>query len=125
MADKRVVTCMGCPKSCQVSVNLERDTILHIKGYRCGKGKVYAEKEIKNPVRVVTSTVCIQNGTQNRLPVRTREGIPMTMMLDCIRQLRAVEVRAPVKSGDVILKDFNGTGIEIVASKDVGEAFHR
>ena len=51
--------------------------------------------------------------------VKTREDIPKEKIFDCIKSLKGVEVEAPVHIGDVILPDAAGTGVDIVATKNV------
>ena len=38
---------------------------------------------------------------------------------DVMTQLRSVAVTAPVRIGDVILKDAAGTGVDVLASRDL------
>lgn len=51
--------------------------------------------------------------------VKTKEDIPKEKVLECVRELKDVVVSAPVKIGDVILDDAAGTGVSIVATKNV------
>ena len=117
--ETRTLTCIGCPLGCQVTVALEGGAITDVSGNTCKRGDVYARKEVTSPTRIVTSTVKVLDG---RLPVvscKTREDIPKHKIFDCVRALEAVTVTAPVHVGDVILPDVCGTGVDVVATKDV------
>lgn len=43
-------------------------------------------------------------------------------IFDVCRALKGVAVPAPVKIGDVIIKDVAGTGVDIIATKQVDKA---
>jgi CxxC motif-containing protein len=117
--EKRELICIGCPMGCPLTVELEGSEIISVTGYTCKRGDVYARKEVTNPTRIVTSTVKVENGTADMVSVKTREDIPKDKIFDCIKALKGVTVKAPVHIGDVILSNVAGTGVDIVATKDV------
>ena len=51
--------------------------------------------------------------------VKTKEDIPKGKIFECVQALKGVSVQAPVHIGDVILEDVAGTGVPIVATKNV------
>ena len=53
---------------------------------------------------------------------KTASDIPKGKIFDCMKEIRAVKVAAPVHIGDVIIADCAGTGVAVVASKNVGRA---
>ena len=105
----RELTCIGCPLGCQLTVTMGNDEI-KVEGNTCPRGEAYAKKEVTNPTRIVTSTV------------KTASDIPKGKIFDCMKEIRAVKVAAPVHIGDVIIADCPGTGVAVVASKNVGRA---
>jgi len=116
--------CIGCPLGCRLEVEempsedgIEND--VEVRGFTCKKGKEYGRQEHTDPRRVVTTTVGIRGGDWQRLPVKTAEAVPKTMVRDVCRELRRVEVEAPVKMGAVVLPDVLGTGIDVVATRDL------
>lgn len=115
--EKRELTCIGCPMGCPLTVEMKGKEILHVTGYTCKRGKVYAEKEVTNPTRIVTSTVRVLGGSVNMVSVKTKEDIPKDKIFDCIRALKGITLQAPVHVGDVILKNVAGTGVDIVATR--------
>jgi CxxC motif-containing protein len=92
-----------------------------ISGYKCERGKVYAEQEIVNPSRILTTTIKIKNGFIKRLPVRSKEPIPKDKILKCMEVLRKIEKEAPISEGDIIIENIFNMGINIVASKDISK----
>ena len=73
----------------------------------------------QNPTRIVTSTVRVSGGDADMVSVKTKEDIPKGKIFECVKALKSVEVPAPVHIGDVLVKNVAGTGVDIVATKNV------
>ncbi len=116
--EKRELICIGCPMGCMVTVSLDDGKVCEVTGNTCKRGDVYARKEVTNPTRIVTSSVRVNGGTYPVVPVKTREDIPKGKIRDCMKALKEVVVDAPVKIGDVVLKNVADTGIDVIATKD-------
>lgn len=113
------LTCISCPMGCQITVEMDEGKIIRVTGNTCKRGEVYARKEVTDPTRIVTSTVKVTGGTQDVVSVKTRTDIPKPIIFDCIRALKGIEIPAPVHIGDVIVADVAGTGVDIVATKNI------
>ncbi len=118
MSEVHEFLCIRCPKGCRLRVVVEGDDIA-VSGYECLEGKKYGEEEVRNPKRMVTSTVRILGAKYPRLPVRTAEPVPKDRILDVIAALRGVVIRAPVRRGQVILENVAGTGVDVIAERDM------
>ena len=116
----RNLTCIGCPMGCPLTVKLEDTEVINIEGNTCKRGAVYGKKEVTNPTRIVTTTVRVSGGAETVVSVQTKEDIPKGKIFECVKALKTVEVPAPVHIGDVLLEDVAGTGVDIVATKNVG-----
>ena len=121
MAEK-VFTCIVCPRSCVITVKEGAEGALEISGQTCKRGEDFARAEYTNPVRMLTTTVKIDGGRIHRLPVISRSEIPKAKLPECLAYLYGIQASAPVKSGDVICADVCGTGVDIVAARDVASA---
>ena len=108
--------CITCPRGCHLSV----DENLNVTGNSCPRGALYAKAELTHPVRMVTSSVNITSKIESRLPVKTKEPIPKELIFKVMDEIYKVSVKAPIKIGDVIIKDVLGTGVDIVACKNIG-----
>lgn len=115
---KKEFTCICCPLGCQITVTEENGQIT-IVGNNCPKGEKYVKDEITNPTRMVTSMVEVNGGDIPVVSVKTVEAIPKDKIADCVMALKGVSVDAPVKIGDVILDNVAGTGIVVIATKNV------
>ena len=115
------LTCIGCPLGCQIEVMMEDDRILLVTGNTCPRGEKYARKEVTDPTRIVTSSVQVYGSIKGErmVPVKTAADIPKGKIMDVIRDLRGVSVPCPVRIGDVLLRNVAGTGVDMVATKDV------
>jgi len=111
-------TCIVCPLSCQIELIEERNKILEVKGNRCKQGEKYAIDEFKNPVRILITTVYIEDGILPMLPVRSEKPIPKSFMKKCVKELSKIKAKAPVRCGDVIYENILDTGINVIASRD-------
>ena len=109
---------MGCP----ITVEMDGDEVVSVTGNTCKRGDVYARKEVTNPTRIVTSTVRVIGGKADMVSVKTKEDIPKGKIFDCVKALKGVEVEAPVRIGDVIVPDVAGTGVDIVATRNVARS---
>ena len=114
----RSLTCILCPRGCRLEVSLEGNA-REVSGAGCPRGIAYAEEELRQPVRMVTSTVALSGADLRRLPVKTARPVPKDSVLPVVKALRDVRVCAPVHMGDVVLKNAAGTGTDVVAARSV------
>ena len=112
--------CIGCPLGCPLTVEMEGSEVKAVSCNTCPRGDAYARKEMTNPTRIVTSTVRVAGGRLAMVSVKTASDIPKGKIFDCVKALKDVEVKAPVKIGDVIVENVAGTGVNIIATKNVG-----
>ena len=113
--------CIGCPLGCRLEVDetAESHEIVEVRGFSCRRGKEYAIQEHTAPQRVVTTTVAIDHARWARLPVRTAQPAPKILVLAICHALRDVRVTAPVKMGDVIMANVAGSGVDVIATRDM------
>lgn len=109
--------CIVCPNGCRLHV----DDNFNVTGNRCPRGPVYAKQEITNPTRTITSTVRINSKYLKVLPVKTKAPIPKKMIFKVMAAINQISVQVPVRIGDIILKDTAGSGIDLVATRDILE----
>lgn len=117
--EKIDLTCIGCPLGCQVTVEKDGDKIVSITGNTCERGKIYAEKEVTNPTRIVTSTVKVSGGVKEYVSVKTKNDIPKSKIFDVMKDINKVVAKAPLSIGDVVIENVAGTGVAVIATKAV------
>jgi len=119
MVETSEIICVACPKGCSLQVKHKNEDVLEIIGAGCQRGKEYAICELQDPRRMVASTVKVQSGLHPLVPVYTREAFPKPLIPQLAQKLREVEIAAPIKLNQVILENALGTGIDIIASRDM------
>ena len=108
--------CICCPMGCHLSVDIENKKV---NGNTCKRGEVYGLNEVINPVRVITSTVKIKGAAFTVLPVKTKSGIPKKLNFEVMKVINSITVKAPIKCGDIIIKNILHTGIDLVATRSM------
>ncbi|MGY0374247.1 DUF1667 domain-containing protein [Clostridium sp. JNZ J1-5] len=121
MSEVRNLICIGCPIGCELEVTIKEGKVEDVKGNTCLRGKTYAEKECTNPTRIVTSSVKVNGGEIDSVSVKTKSDIPKDKIMECIEALKGIVINAPINTGDVIVEDVAGTGVDIIATKTVAK----
>ncbi len=120
---KRKMRCIVCPEGCSLLVEYDKNTgrPIMIEGHKCKRGIKFAEDEIKNPLRTLTTTVRISSKKAARLAVRSSIPVGRDKMLQIIKHVRQIEIKAPVNMGDIIIHDVLGTGADIISCSSIKE----
>ncbi len=118
---KKQIICIGCPMGCYLTVDYAETKLIAVSGNRCKVGLQYAEKELSNPQRTLTTTVKVKHGHLPLVSVRTSKPIPKSKIFEAMNLLATVEVEAPIKLGTTILKNIFGIGVDVVATKNISK----
>lgn len=114
--------CIVCPNGCRlraaISCNDGRRKV-EVSGNKCSRGEKFAEAELTNPTRSLTTTVRTSFSAMPWLPVRTDGEIPKNAIPEAINQLRTVIIDRHLRCGEVIISDLVGTGINVIATSDL------
>lgn len=117
--------CIGCPVGCLITAKRNEDGSLTITGNTCKKGEAYARNEMTAPVRMVTSVIRLTGSRGKVVPVKTAGEIPKGRIGDCMEEIKRAWAKAPVKVGDVLIRNVADTGIDVVATGNVCEMYER
>lgn len=113
---ERELICIVCPKGCHLKVDINNE---NVTGNGCKRGFVYGLNEVKEPKRIVTSTVKIYGVSGKVVPVKTEKEIPKDKIFDIMKEINKVEVRLPIKVGQVIIENILETQVYIIATKSI------
>ena len=72
-----------------------------------------------DPKRGVTSFMTAEDGDCRTVSVKTKGEIPRDKIWQCMEEIRAKTVKAPVKVGDVLIANAAGTGVDVTATSNV------
>ena len=117
--ETKTMNCIMCPMGCEMTVTLENGKFVSVTGNSCPRGARYAETEVTDPRRMLTTTVRINGGLLPLLPVVSADVLPKGKIAECAAYLRNVTAEAPVKAGDVVVRNILGLGVDIVAGRDM------
>ncbi len=120
--------CITCPMGCHLSIDKQDDGTLAVTGNRCPRGVKYANEELLAPKRVVSATASIvlpeasthALGEVTRLPVRSTAAYPKADVPELLKAIYALKVPLPVKRGDVLIHNFKGSGVDVIATRSLG-----
>lgn len=107
--------CIVCPRGCHLSV----DDKLNVTGNFCPRGKAYAQAELTHPIRTITSTMRISNREDCVVPVKTVPEVPKEKIFEVMDAINSITLKAPVKIGDIAIKNVLGLGSDIVICQNI------
>ena len=116
-AEKKHFVCVVCPIGCEIDVVHDGSKILSMEGNKCERSEEFVSQELIEPMRILTTTVRIQGSRWPVIPVRTDKSVPKRLFPRIMRQLRGINLQAPVNMLDVVVKDVVGTGANIITTR--------
>jgi len=117
--EKNKIICLSCPIGCRITIQSKDGKIISIVGNACPKGIKYAEEEFINPLRILPTTVKVIGGELPLVSAKTEKAIPKRLLLKAMIEIAEIEVKAPVKIGQVIKDDLIGTGVSLIATRNI------
>ncbi len=116
---KKTITCIICPKGCQINVEGDRSRVALIENAQCTRGETYAATEFTHPCRILTSSVRMEGDGRRMLPIRSSAPIPREMLLACMHEIQKCSISTPVQMHQVIIPDILGSGVDMIACMPV------
>jgi len=114
------IVCVQCPMGCKLKIIMdEENKISDISGYTCERGKQYAVQEITDPKRIIPSSIKVVNGELPLVSVKIDRPVSKKLISEIMLIIKKSAVTAPVKVGQVLVKNILGTGADIVATRQV------
>ena len=109
--------CITCPRGCHLVV----DDDMNVTGNFCPRGKAYAISELTHPVRTLTSTVKTNSKLNPRLPVKSNKPLPKELVFKAMEEIDKIQIKLPIKIGDVIINNVCGSDVDVVATKNISK----
>ena len=120
---RKELVCIVCPNGCQLVVDLEGAgkgrQVKAVTGQLCEKGPPWAEQEVINPTRTISSNILVENGDFPLVSVRTDAPIPRERIMDVMQAIKKTRVKAPVFIGDRLIEGPAGADCNIIATRHV------
>ena len=119
---EQMITCINCPVGCRMTVVLsETGEFVSVTGNTCPRGARYARQECVLPERMITAVIPVE-GSTIPLSVKTSSPIPKKLIREVMHALSMLHVSVPVSVGQVIVPNILGTGVDIVATRNLKSA---
>lgn len=115
------IRCIICPTGCLVHVENVNGELI-IEGHSCKRGEEYAREEFISPKRILTTTMRVENGFLPLIPVRSDKPIPKDKLENTLKEIAKTKTIAPIKMGDILLKNVLELDINIIASRDLNKS---
>ncbi|KYK23489.1 molybdopterin oxidoreductase [Thermoplasmatales archaeon SG8-52-4] len=119
MTAEKDVICIVCPIGCKILVKTNGKDFEILEGNKCKRGTDYARNEALDPRRMLTSSVLVTNGEWPLVSVKSSKPVPKDKIFSVLKEIKKTKVNAPVKSGQIIIKNVAGTKINILATKSI------
>jgi len=117
--NKKEITCIVCPIGCKIIIKTNGKKFELLEGNKCKQGVEYARSEALDPRRVLTSSVLVEDGIWPLVSVKTKKPIPKEKVFEVLKQIQRIKVNAPIKIGQVIVKNIANTNIDLIATKTI------
>ena len=119
MNAEKEITCIICPIGCKILVRTDGTRFEVLKGNKCKRGIEYTRNEALDPRRTLTTSILVKNGDWPLVSVKSSQSIPKEKLFLVLQEIKKATVKAPVASGQIVLKNVSDTGIDILATKTV------
>jgi CxxC motif-containing protein len=116
---EKEITCIVCPIGCKILVSAEGTRLKTLKGNKCKKGVEYARNEVFDPRRMLTTSVLVKHGEWPLVSVKSSQPVPKEKIFFVQKVLQKITVNAPIKCGQILMKNVANTGIDIIATKTI------
>ncbi|MEG1595104.1 MAG: DUF1667 domain-containing protein [Lachnospiraceae bacterium] len=112
------LVCIVCPNGCRLIIDKKGETV-EVSGNQCSRGEDFAIKEMTHPMRSISSTVKTVFDKIPRVPVKVSKEIPKEKIFPVMRELNKVCIKEKLKSGDAVIENVLGLGVDVVITSDI------
>lgn len=106
------VTCIMCPRGCELTVTKEKGKIT-VTGNSCPRGAIYGEREVTSPERMVTT---IKKFGEKTITLKTDKPVPKAKVFDTLKAVKRARVPKDIALGDMLIKNVAKTDSNIVVT---------
>jgi len=119
MSEKKEITCIICPIGCKILVKKDGSNVKILDGNKCKRGVEYATSEALDPRRMLTSSILVLDGELPLVSVKSSQPVSKKHLFSVLDEIKKAKIKAPVKLGQVLIKNVSNTNIDIIATKTI------
>lgn len=114
------LNCGSCPSACSLLVTVDHDwSIDNVTGNCCRRGISYVRGVQEGSEQAFHTSVRIFGGVEEKCPVVTTQPLNKNLFMRAQIALRRLTLTAPVSEGDLVMENLLGTGISVIAAKNI------
>lgn len=106
------VTCIMCPKGCELEVTKTGRKIV-VTGGGCPRGVIYGEREIISPERMVTT---IKKCGERTITLKTDKPVPKQKVFECLKSIKKCKLPKNVSLGMVLISKVASTDCDVIVT---------
>ena len=118
---EKELICISCPVGCHLKVVSTENNEITVTGNQCPRGDTYGKEEFLAPKRIVTAVVKTESLKYPYVSVKTDQPILREYIFVLLKKLYSLKANIPIQCGDIVLKDFKNTGVNVVFTRSVSE----
>lgn len=111
------MTCFLCPNSCMLEA-VSKGANIKVSGNLCPKGQEFAVKELRDPERLLTTTVKVRN-RRELLSVRSDGPVKKAELFALVQELQSFEADLPIRLGQVLMCGLGLNQVSIIATREM------
>ena len=119
MTSEKEITCIVCPIGCKIIVGSDGKKLEVLEGSKCKRGVEYARHEALDPRRMLTTSILVEGGEWPLVSVKSSRPVPKDKLFLVLKEIRNVKVKAPIKSGELLIENVANININIISTKTV------
>ncbi|MBF9015100.1 MULTISPECIES: DUF1667 domain-containing protein [unclassified Oceanispirochaeta] len=112
---KRTMTCIACPRGCLLNIS-ETDGNITVTENQCSRGVDYALQELKESLRMLTTTVRTSGTDYPRLAVRLSRDVPLRLFPDYMKVISRIIHKGSCIPGDILAENLLDSGIDLIST---------
>ncbi len=113
------IICLGCPKGCHLHCTGKAGGEIAVEGSDCERGEDYGREEMTDPKRTVTAVVRTRSAQVPYAPIKTSAPLGKGLIRPLLRTIYSLELPVPLAMGEVVIADFEGSGVDVVVTRPV------
>jgi len=121
MSEEKEITCIVCPIGCKILVKMNDSNVKILDGNKCKRGVEYARSEALDPRRMLTSSILVLGGEWPLVSVKSTRPVAKKHLFSVLGEIKKTKVKAPVRLGQVLIKNVSNTNIDIIATKTINK----
>ena len=114
---ERKLTCIVCPRGCDLTIIKNEDGTLNVTGNACPRGVQYAIDECTHPMRTLTTTARTDRG--GVIAVKTDKTIPKELLFEAMNVINRTIVKLPAHIGDVVIEHLLDTEANVIVTANM------